>query len=80
MRFIGNNHAIHFGGVTFINRVTLVKYVLEEMANFGKPLEQQEEVTRFISDAVDRMEDELRDELKQKHYHSDLHMSPQADQ
>ena len=76
MRFIGNNHAIHFGGVTFVNRVTLAKYVLDEMARFGKPQDQQQEVARFISDAVDQVEEELRNELKQKHYHSDLHMSP----
>lgn len=74
MRFIGNNHAIHFGGVTFVNRVTLVKHVLEEMGRFGKTQEQQQETARFIADAVDQMEDALREELKQKHYHSDLHM------
>lgn len=74
MRFIGNNHAIHFGGVTFVNRVTLAKYVLEEMARFGKTQDQQQEAARFIADAVDQMEDELRDELKQKHYHTDLRM------
>ena len=74
MRFIGNTHAIHFGGVTFVNRVTLVKHVLEQMARFGKSQDQQQEVARFIADAVDQLEDELRDELKQKHYHSDLRM------
>lgn len=79
MRFIGNNHAIHFGGVTFVNRVALVKYVLEEMARFGKTTDQQQEVARFIGDAVDQAEEELRDELKQKHYHSDLHISTQPE-
>ncbi len=74
MRFIGNNHALHFGGVTFVNRVTLVKEVIEEMARFGKSEEQQEEIARIIGDVVDQVEDELRDELRQKHYHADLHM------
>ena len=74
MRFIGNHHALHFGGVTFVNRVTLVKYMMEEMARYGKSEAEQQEVTRFISDVVDQMEDELRDELKAKHYHHDLHM------
>ena len=75
MRFIGNNHAIHFGGVTFVNRVTLTKYVLDEMARFGKSQDEQQEVARFVGDAVDQMEEELRNELKQKHYHSDLRIS-----
>ncbi len=74
MRFIGNNHAIHFGGVTFVNRVTLVKEVIEELARFGKNEEQQQEIARIIDDVVDQIEDELRDELKQKRYHADLHM------
>ncbi|HAU38772.1 MAG TPA: hypothetical protein DCX07_13780 [Phycisphaerales bacterium] len=77
MRFIGNNHAIHFGGVTFINRVTLVSYVEEEMARAGKSSPQQLEVARFIKDAVDRVEEELRVELRAKHYLADLH-EPQA--
>ena len=74
MRFIGNNHALHFGGVTFVNRVTLVQHVTEEMARFGKSEDEQLAVARFIADAVDQLEDELRDELKQKHYHADLHI------
>jgi hypothetical protein len=74
MRFIGNNHALHFGGVTFVNRVTLAKEVIEEMARFGKTEAQQEEMARIIGDVVDEMEDELRDELQQKHYHADLRM------
>ena len=74
MRFIGNNHALHFGGVTFINRVTLVHYVTEEMARFGMSDQQQQDVTRIMADAVDRMEEELREELKQKHYHHDIHV------
>jgi hypothetical protein len=79
MRFIGNNHAIHFGGVTFVNRVTLAKYILDEMARFGKSQDDQQEVARFIADAVDQMEEELRNELKQKHYHSDLRIANQPD-
>ncbi len=74
MRFIGNNHALHFGGVTFVNRVALVQKVIEEMARFGKDDEEQQEVARFIADAVDDMEEELREELRLKHYHHDLHM------
>jgi DNA-binding ferritin-like protein (Dps family) len=74
MRFIGNNHALHFGGVTFVNRVTLVKEVIEEMARFDKTEAQQEEIARIIGDVVDQMEDELREELQQKHYHADLHI------
>jgi len=76
MRFIGNNHALHFGGVTFINRVTLVKLVEEEMARFGKSEGEILEVARIIADVVDQVEEELRDELRQKHYHHDLHMQP----
>lgn len=74
MRFIGNNHALHFGGVTFVNRVTLVQYVIEEMARFGKNEGEQQEITRILATCVDRMEDELRAELREKHYHADLHM------
>lgn len=80
MRFIGNNHAIHFGGVTFVNRVTLVQYVTEEMARFGKTESEQQEAARIIADVVDQIEDELRDELKKKHYHHDLHMPAAAEQ
>ena len=72
MRFIGNHHAIHFGGVTFVNRVTLTNYVSEEMARFGKSDESQMEIARFINDAVDQMEEEVREELRQKHYLQDL--------
>ncbi len=83
MRFIGNNHALHFGGVTFVNRVTFLSYLMEEMANFGKSEAEQQEIARFVADVVDRMEEELREELKRKHYHHDLHMpdtpaTPQA--
>ena len=74
MRFIGNNHAIHFGGVTFVNKVTLVKHVIEEMARLGKSEQQQHEMTRIIEDVVGQIEDELRSELTQKHYHADLHV------
>lgn len=74
MRFIGNNHALHFGGVTFVNRVTLVKEVREEMAKFGKTQEQLDEMARILNDVVDEMEEELREELKQKRYHADLHV------
>lgn len=79
MRFIGNNHALHFGGVTFVNHVTLLKYVTDEMARFGKSEAQQQELARIINDAVEDMEDELRAELKQKHYHADLHV-PESEQ
>lgn len=74
MRFIGNQHALHFGGVTFVNRATLAKYVLDEMANFGKTADEQQEMARILADAIDQMEEELRDELRQKHYHADLHL------
>ena len=76
MRFIGNHHALHFGGVTFVNRVTLINYLTDEMSRFGKSPEEQQETCRFIADVIDQIEDELRDELKQKHYHADLHMPP----
>ena len=74
MRFIGNNHAIHFGGVTFVNRVTLAKYVAEAMSKMGKSADQQQEAARVIAGVVDQMEEELREELQQKHYHHDLHV------
>lgn len=74
MRFIGNNHALHFGGVTYVNRTALVKYVLDEMDRFGKSDAEQQDMARIIADAVDQLEDELRDELRQKHYHADLHV------
>ena len=74
MRFIGNNHALHFGGVTFVNRVALLQYMTDEMTRFGKTTEQQAEIVRFMNDCVDQMEDELRQELREKHYHSDLKM------
>ena len=77
MRFIGNNHALHFGGITFVNRVALVKEVMEEMARFGKPEKEQQDIARIIADVVDQMEDELREELRQKHYHADLRMPAQ---
>lgn len=79
MRFIGNNHALHFGGVTFINRATLIRYVTQELEQFGKSQEQQQEIALLVNEAIDRMEDELRDELKLKHYHADLHISTPAD-
>lgn len=79
MRFIGNNHALHFGGVTFVNRVTLVKMVMEEMSRFGKNEEQQQEIARILADVVDDLEEELREELRQKHYHSDLHIPASND-
>lgn len=75
MRFIGNSHALHFGGVTFINRHTLVQLMLEELSRFGKSQEQQQEMARVVADVIDQVEDELREELKAKHYHHDLHMS-----
>ena len=74
MRFIGNQHALHFGGVTFVNRATLAQYVLDEMANFGKSETEQQEMARILADAIDQMEEELRNELRQKHYHADLHL------
>lgn len=74
MRFIGNNHAIHFGGVTFVNRVTLATYTAKAMSQMGKSDEQQRETTRIIAGVVDQMEEELREELQQKHYHHDLHV------
>lgn len=73
MRFIGNHHALHFGGHTFINDVTLVNYVIKEMIAAGKSSELQEEMTAIINQAVHKVEQELRDELRQKHYHQDLH-------
>ena len=77
MRFIGNNHALHFGGVTFINRVTLVDYLREEMTRFGKSDDHQAEFLRYVNDVVDQVEQELREELKAKHYHHDLHIPDQ---
>ena len=74
MRFIGNQHALHFGGVTFVNRTTLVQNVLAELADFGKSQEEQQEMARILGDVIDQMEDELRDELRNKHYHADLHL------
>ena len=79
MRFIGNNHALHFGTVTFVNSTTLTKYVLEEMGRFGKTEEQQQEMARIIADVVEQMEEELRNELRQKHYHADLHIPPYSE-
>jgi hypothetical protein len=72
MRFIGNHHALHFGGVTFINRHTLTQYVLEEMGRFGKSDDEQQEMARILADVIDQVEEELRDELRQKHYLQDL--------
>lgn len=77
MRFIGNHHALHFGGHTFINDVTLLNSVIREMINAGKSSAFQEEVTSLITQAVHKAEQELRDELRQKHYHHDLHISEQ---
>ena len=74
MRFIGNHHALHFAGHTFINNTTLTKYVIQEMIRLHKPEEEQNEVTKIISDAVHKVEQELRDELRAKHYHHDLHI------
>ena len=51
-----------------------MQYVTDEMARFGKSQDEQDEIARLITDAVDSMEEELREELRQKHYHSDLHM------
>lgn len=78
MRFIGNHHALHFGGHTFINDVTLVNTVIREMINAGKPSAFQEEVTAMITQAVHKVEQELRDELRQKHYHQDLKVQETA--
>ena len=74
MRFIGNNHALHFGGVTFVNRVALIKFVVDEMARRGRARDQQQEMAGIIATVVDSMEEELRNELRQKHYHADLQM------
>ena len=74
MRFIGNNHALHFGGVTFVNRVTLLQTVTREMERFGKSEADQQELANIIHFCIDEIEDELRQELKQKHYHADLHI------
>ena len=73
MRFIGNHHALRFGGHTFINNQTLVNYVIKEMIEQGKSDSEQEQVTEFINTVVHKVEQELRDELKAKHYHHDLH-------
>ncbi|HNX27260.1 MAG TPA: hypothetical protein PKK48_07620 [Phycisphaerae bacterium] len=78
MRFIGNHHALHFGGHTFINDVTLINTVIREMINAGKPAAFQEEVTDIITQAVHKVEQELRDELRQKHYHQDLQVQDAA--
>jgi hypothetical protein len=47
---------------------------MEEMARFGKPEQDQQEIARIIADVVDSLEDDLREELKQKHYHADLNI------
>jgi len=75
MRFIGNNHALHFGGVTFVNRVTLVQQVRDEMARRGRTPHEQDWAIDLLNNVVDKLEEELRDELRQKHYHHDLHMA-----
>ncbi|HOD81445.1 MAG: hypothetical protein BWX88_03907 [Planctomycetes bacterium ADurb.Bin126] len=74
MRFIGNNHALHFGGVTFVNRVTLVQEVREELAHRGRTPHEQDWAIDLLNTVVDKLEEELREELRQKHYHHDLHM------
>jgi hypothetical protein len=74
MRFIGNNHALHFGGVTFVNRATLLKEVHEEMEQYHFDAEMRDKVSAIIKAVVDQIEDELRQELKAKHYHHDLHV------
>lgn len=79
MRFIGNQHALHFGGVTFVNRVTLLSKVRQEMAEFGISQSQQDQMAGIITDVVDQLEEELRDELRQKRYHADLHVPPGKD-
>ena len=73
MRFIGNHHALRFGGHTFVNNQTLVNYVIKEMIEQGKTDAEQEQVTELINTVVHKVEQELRDELKAKHYHHDLH-------
>ena len=78
MRFIGNHHALHFGGHTFINNGTLIKYAIKEMMARGKSSADQEEMTTILKKVVDVVEQELRDELKEKHYHHDLHMEANA--
>ena len=78
MRFIGNHHALHFGGHTFINDVTLVNYAIKEMIRRKKSDAEQEEVVSILNSVVHTVEQELRDELKQKHYHQDLHVSEPA--
>ena len=75
MRFIGNHHALHFGGHTFINNQTLVKNVIQELIRLKKPEALQQEITKILNDAVHNVEQELREELRQKHYHQDLHMT-----
>jgi hypothetical protein len=78
MRFIGNHHALHFGGHTFINDVTLVNYVIKEMIRRKKSSAEQEDMVGILNSVVHTVEQELRDELKQKHYHQDLHVSEPA--
>ena len=43
------------------------------MIEQGKSDSEQEQVTEFINTVVHKVEQELRDELKAKHYHHDLH-------
>lgn len=78
MRFIGNQHAIHFGGVTFVNHVALVNMVIRELIAANKPAALQEEMTDILNQVVRRMEQELRDELRQKHYDADLALPADA--
>lgn len=79
MRFIGNHHALHFGGHTFVNNATLINYAIKEMIARGKSSAEQEELTKILTKVVDVVEQELRDELKEKAYHHDLHMEMTAE-
>lgn len=78
MRFIGNHHALRFGGHTFVNNQTLINYVIREMIERGRSDADQEEATNIINAVVHKVEQELRDELTAKHYHHDLHAEDEA--
>ena len=66
MRFIGNHHALRFGGHTFINNQTLINYIIKEMIERGRSSQDQEEATDIINTVVHKVEQELRDELTAK--------------
>ncbi len=79
MRFIGNHHALHFGGHTFVNNGTLINYAIKQMIARGKSSAEQEDLTKILTKVVEKVEQELRDELREKHYHHDLHMEANAE-